>query len=197
MIWNKIVTRRFETYGFEILVGDLYMTDNDDDDNEKVNFVTEINRSEIKLSQLVLPLPGHDIVYPKNSIHSWYKDLLKEDGIDIDQFKCQIKDYSLSGDYRHFIVKPGNVDYHRVHYSKPDDDSLLQSDYDRICGKEFLTTTTSDNGQYLGLIISFSLPKSCYATMALRELLHRNESQLLQNQHQDNCETNEEAFLRV
>ena len=37
--------------------------------------------------------------------------------------------------------------------------------------------------KYTGLILAFSLPKSSYATMALREILHRNESKL-QTNHQ-------------
>lgn len=38
--------------------------------------------------------------------------------------------------------------------------------------------------KYKGLILAFSLPKSSYATMALREILHRNES-TLQTQHKE------------
>ena len=41
----------------------------------------------------------------------------------------------------------------------------------------------NESNQYMGLVLAFSLPKSSYATMALREILHRNESKL-QTHHQ-------------
>lgn len=47
----------------------------------------------------------------------------------------------------------------------------------------FFVDVKSELNKYLGLILAFSLPKSSYATMALREILHRNESQL-QTHHQ-------------
>ncbi len=43
--------------------------------------------------------------------------------------------------------------------------------------------STAELKKYRGLILAFSLPKSSYATMALREILHRNESKL-QTHHQ-------------
>ncbi|CAF4575167.1 unnamed protein product [Rotaria sp. Silwood1] len=180
MIWNKIVSKRLITYGTEILIGDLYINDINNDTN--VFYVTENNRNNIKIEQLVLPLPGYDIKYPLNDIHSWYKDLLNEDGINIDQMKYQVKDYSLPGNYRQFIVRPGQVDYRIVYYDNMNDDPL-QSDYDRLINHD--NNLKSELNKYKGLILAFSLPKSSYATMALREILHRNESKLQTHHQQD------------
>ncbi|CAF2479447.1 unnamed protein product [Rotaria sp. Silwood2] len=142
------------------------------------------------LTYVVLPLPGYDIKYPLNDIHSWYKDLLNEDGINIDQMKYQVKDYSLPGNYRQFIVRPGQVDYRIVYYDNMNDDPL-QSDYDRLMNHD--TNIKSELNKYMGLILAFSLPKSSYATMALREILHRNESKLQTNyqQQEQSSSTNE------
>lgn len=129
MIWNKIVSRRLTTYGMSILIGDLYISDVNKD--HQVDFVTEENQKNIRMEQLVLPLPGYDVKYPSNEIHSWYRDLLNDDGISIDQLKYHIKDYSLPGNYRSFIVRPGQVEYRLVNYDNIDDDPL-QSDYDRL-----------------------------------------------------------------
>ena len=137
MIWNRIVSKRIQTYAMEILIGDLYEKNihHDIDENPEIDFVTETNRTNIKLEQLVLPLPGHDVKYPANEIHQWYRDMLNQDGIDIDQMKYHIKDYSLPGQYRKFIVRPGQVEWRLVHYDEINDDPL-QSDYDRLMKQE-------------------------------------------------------------
>ena len=135
MIWNKIVSRRLKTYGTEVLIGDLFIQDMKNDDTNNISYVTEENRKDIQLEQIVLPLPGYDIKYPLNEIHSWYKDLLNEDGINIDQMKYHVKDYSLPGNYRQFLIRPGQVEYRIVYYENITDDPL-QSDYDRLNNRE-------------------------------------------------------------
>lgn len=133
MIWNKIVSRRLKTYGTKILIGDLYI--NDINNDNQVSYVTETNEKDIKLEQIVLPLPGYDIKYPLNDMHTWYRDLLNEDGINIDQMKYHIKDYSLPGNYRQFLIRPGQVEYRIVYYDNINDDPL-QSDYDKLMNHE-------------------------------------------------------------
>lgn len=134
MIWNKIVSRRLKTYGTTVLIGDLYVNDINNDNNN-VLYVTEENEKDIKLEQIVLPLPGYDIKYPLNDIHLWYKDLLNEDGINIDQMKYHVKDYSLPGNYRQFLIRPGQVEHRIIYYDNIDDDPL-QSDYDKLNNRE-------------------------------------------------------------
>lgn len=133
MIWNRIVSKRLKTFGTKILIGDLYVKDLNND--QQVDFVTEINLNDIQLDQIVLPLPGYDIKYPSNDLHSWYREFLAEDQIDIDQMKYHIKDYSLPGHYRTFLVRPGQVEHRLVHYDQITDD-FLHSDYDRLINRE-------------------------------------------------------------
>ncbi|CAF0930557.1 unnamed protein product [Adineta steineri] len=97
--------------------------------------------------------------------------------------KYHVKDYSLPGNYRQFLIHPGQIEYKVVSYDNIDDDPL-KSDYDRLMNNE--NNVIPKLNKYTGLILGFSLPKSSYATMALREILHRNESQLQTHHQQDN-----------
>lgn len=52
------------------------------------------------IHDVVLPLPGYDVEYPKHSAKDWYENLLSADGLDINNMRHKVKDYSLSGAYR-------------------------------------------------------------------------------------------------
>lgn len=68
----------------------------------KVQEITQedIDQGMYKITDVVMPLPGYDIIYPGGQIKEWYAEMLTEDGFDIDNMKHEIKDYSLSGAYR-------------------------------------------------------------------------------------------------
>ncbi|XP_059153682.1 pseudouridylate synthase 7 homolog [Physella acuta] len=130
--------------------------------------MTQENLDQYTLHDVVLPLPGHDVIYPKNEVFDWYKSALAADGLDIDNMKRTQKDYSLPGAYRHVTLLPKNVTWSHHNY----DDYTLPitlSDLDLI--KEVQLPPSDDKGSLKAVVLKLTLPSSCYATMALREVL--------------------------
>ena len=72
LIWNKIVSWRLREYGLKPVVGDLVKKggrgrEGWGGDREKaVEYVSEENCSQYTIDDVVLPLPGYDILYPMN-----------------------------------------------------------------------------------------------------------------------------------
>lgn len=68
--------------------------------------VTVVSEEHLKSGQftihdVVLPLPGHDVVYPDNQLKDYYRQIMANDGLDIDNMRRKVRDYSLSGAYRY------------------------------------------------------------------------------------------------
>ncbi|KAL3320282.1 multisubstrate pseudouridine synthase 7 [Cichlidogyrus casuarinus] len=185
LIWNKVVSRRISTHGLKVLVGDLVMakenlvkagekhsmdadeSQNDWHESKKIITVTEDSLEKYQLDQVLLPIPGHAILYPSNECAQYYNDLFAEDSISSAMFKHRIKDFSLPGSYRNILVKPQDIAYEFVTY-KDLNLTLVQTDIDLLNQVEADGDSTDKSN--LALKISFSLPKSSYATMALREI---------------------------
>ena len=53
--------------------------------------VTAENQSDYRIHDVVLPLPGYDVIYPSNVCRDWYKQLLEEDRLSFDSFRHNIK----------------------------------------------------------------------------------------------------------
>lgn len=67
--------------------------------------VTVLTEEHIKSGQytihdVVLPLPGFDVVYPENDMKDHYRQIMANDGLDISNMRRKVKDYALSGAYR-------------------------------------------------------------------------------------------------
>ncbi|PIK53508.1 putative pseudouridylate synthase 7-like [Apostichopus japonicus] len=99
---------------------------------------------------IVLPLPGHSVHYPDNE-----------------------ETIFLPGAYRKLVVKPSDVSWSFMKYDDVTK-KLIQSDMDRMDG--IPEPVPEEDGCKLALKLSFSLPTSAYATMALRELLRTETS---------------------
>lgn len=133
------------------------------------------NCDQIPLTSVVLPLPGFDVRYPSNEVGDWYSELLGEDGLTLNDLRHRVKDFSLPGSYRTLLVKPKNVSHHFSTYSDPNI-PLVKSDLQLL--NEATSTSdpvidkvdTCSAHSHRALVLRFTLPKSSYATMAIREL---------------------------
>ncbi|VDI03974.1 Hypothetical predicted protein, partial [Mytilus galloprovincialis] len=75
---------------------------------------------------------------------------------------------SLPGAYRKIVIKPGDVGWKLYRYNDVNVELAL-SDLDKLQKKA--EPSYEADGQFKALKIEMTLPSSCYATMALREVL--------------------------
>ena len=150
LVWNFAASKRIEMYGNKVVLGDLYMEDDKLAERCNVQVVTSsVDISSISLDQIVLPLPGFNIIYPENEIATFYKEFLENDGVCFT--KESESECTAKGSYRKLIVRPKNLT-----------SSLVVRNDDR-------NHTGSPFSQDLNL--SFELPKGSFATMCLREMM--------------------------
>ncbi|XP_030071896.1 pseudouridylate synthase 7 homolog [Microcaecilia unicolor] len=174
-VWNNTVSKRIEEYGLKAVPGDLVLK------GATAVAIEEADVNNYTIHDVVMPLPGFDVIYPKHKIGDKYREMLAADGLDIDNMRHKIRDYSLAGAYRKIIIRPQNVNWELVAYEDPKI-PLVQTDVDKLEGKPLPIFATE--GKYQALKMEFSLPPSTYATMAIREVLKMDTS--IKNQTQLN-----------
>lgn len=118
-LWDAVVSKRIAKFGLKPIAGDLvyvpvsdggednvvqveannlssnYTGDDDESSNSrhqwKLNFVSKHNLHNYTIYDIVLPLPGYNIIYPVNEVAGWYKDLLLADGLSETDFEISDK----------------------------------------------------------------------------------------------------------
>ncbi|XP_062438051.1 pseudouridylate synthase 7 homolog isoform X3 [Rhea pennata] len=174
-VWNNMVSQRIEEYGLKAVPGDLILK------GGTAVHIEEDDVDNYTIHDVVMPLPGFDVTYPKHKIGEAYKEMLVADNLDINNMRHKIRDYSLSGAYRKIIIRPQNVNWEVVAYDDPKI-PLFNTDLDKLEGKPPAVLPT--DGKFRALKMEFSLPPSTYATMAIREVLKMDTS--IKNQTQLN-----------
>lgn len=140
---------------------------------------------------LVLPLPGFDVVYPKNaSGGAFYTQVMGKDGLDPFDMRRGQKDFSLSGSYRKIVARIGEDFDVQVHRYRQDDEQFVLTDRELLMGgkrtdekktaeakqgEDDAPAAAADGDAAVGeektaAVLKFQLGTSQYATMALREL---------------------------
>ena len=190
LVWNRVVSKRVEDHGTNILIGDFVIPndsiveeENNDKEGEKpkeegwtsrlkkceekLMVVTEDNIGSFSILDVVMPIPGHKARYPANDIlMDYYLDALEADGFKEGFTSLYHKNpvFSLAGDYRHVFGKPTDMSWRFVQHGDPDEDLVL-SDI-QILKNEVLKVK---EGDLMSVVVDMTLKSSTYATMALRE----------------------------
>lgn len=158
----------------------------------------EANGGDYSVFDIVLPMPGFDILYPANEIVEVYKDFMASErggGLDPFDMRRKWKDISLSGGYRKLLARPGDDVSYEIKTYENENEQFVQTDLDRLykekpqpqyqqhyqaCGH--LSAPEADNlgaleaeakteERKIAVVLKLQLGTSQYATMALRELM--------------------------
>lgn len=199
-IWNLSVSYRLTKYGKKIVIGDivkkhaaLYEEKNQEEDCEDINeeennsklkeeedndaifnnnfeYITEENINKFTFDDVVMPIVGYKIHYPKNEVTNYIESLLEKDGLTFKDFESQCVNFNSTGYFRKIVekpIKPMSIEI--VHHDDPDED--LQNEYYNI------EQHPSPKGtKYTSARITFQLPQSTYATMLFRELTKKSSA---------------------
>ncbi|CAK62665.1 unnamed protein product (macronuclear) [Paramecium tetraurelia] len=182
-IWNRMASMRIKQFGNKIVVGDIVSAtildegvaeegeeivqqvaeDEEQQKNQTISacvLVTEQNISQYTFDQIVLPIYGHKITIPEESIaSSLLKEIFQEEQITKQDFEDASNKFFIDGNFRYFVQIPTEVDHQLFKYQNKDQD-VVDSFGELIV----------DQGTYQGLLFRFKLKKSSYATMLIREL---------------------------
>jgi len=144
----------------------------------KVKTLAEEDLSKYSIFDVVIPLPGTDVAYPGGSLGERYREYLKLDGLDPDNFVRKQKEYTLGGAYRKILQLPKDVSWSVLRYTDPDV-PLAQADEDKLLG--FDPPVLAEDGKFMALQIQLTLNTAAYATMALREVTKTDTSSHIQS----------------
>ncbi|RPA86395.1 tRNA pseudouridine synthase D [Ascobolus immersus RN42] len=221
-IWNHAASQRAKLYPANAVVeGDLVLyteseevleefdQDGDpivvDQSNVKKQFARarplskeEAESGKWTVEDIVLPMPGYDVEYPKNEVYQTYESLMKLDGLDPHDMKRSQREMSLSGSYRHVIGKtlaPVEWDVKRLKHLE----KAVKTDLELIAEKSGGNPTEAslaeaasteaepsvdamEEDTELAVVFKLQLGTSQYATMALRELMKEGGVQAFQTE---------------
>lgn len=188
IIWNKMVSRRIKEFGLKPTVGDLVFASdkvpeldesNDGPVHPEVKILSENDLKSYTIYDIVMPLPGFDVVYPENEIKTWYAEMLQSYNLSLAMPQQKVKTYNLSGAYRKILNQVNDFSYKILRYNDPHA-TLIRSDIEELEG--YTEPDQDPTGTYKGIVVEFSLTSSSYATMALREILKIDTSSATQAQ---------------
>ncbi|TFK29400.1 pseudouridine synthase [Coprinopsis marcescibilis] len=143
----------------------------------RIRTLTEEDLDKYTIFDVVMPLPGTDVAYPGGTLGERYREFLRMDGLDPDNFVRKQREYTLNGSYRAILHLPREMSWSVLRYTNPDV-PLAQADEDQLLG--FDPPAVVPDGKFTALQIRLTLGTAAYATMALREVTKMDTSSHIQ-----------------
>ena len=169
-VWNCIVSRRIRENPTQPIVGDLVISGNDGrlatSSSQEVKHLTVDDLPHYTIFDVVMPLPGYDVEYPRGEVGEFYAKMLAADGLDIKYMRREQREYSLPGSYRKIVNRPSHLSWQICAYTDPNL-PLTLNDEDALLGMSLEQET---DGIFRAVVLDLELGASTYATMALREV---------------------------
>jgi tRNA(Glu) U13 pseudouridine synthase TruD len=106
---------------------------------------------------------GTNVKYPNNETTDYIHEVLKKDGIALNDFYQSNLAFKATGCYRKVIERPKAVKYDILNHDDYEQD--LQCEYYNM-----IPHPETSGSKYKSLRLQFQLPQSTYATMLFREL---------------------------
>jgi tRNA pseudouridine13 synthase len=209
-VWNEMASLRMskECDSTAAMVGDLVLVSSSSEDDgsgppkkkykkaltkrvvrQAVATLTAESVAQYSIDDVVLPVPGHAVVYPDNAVGAAYRKMLATDGIDMSaHFEPDgSQQFALDGYYRHVVQKPTSVSFRLARYDDPTV-PLIETDVDRLLKKYSADGNDSSDRKsdekggedkrpaHRALVLEFELGYGSDATVALRELMKQSSS---------------------
>ena len=168
-LWNRTVSVRLDCKERHLEVGDCIMnSDGTVLTMDKSTLLTD----KYSIDDLAVPTLGDESPADLTT-----QQILQNENIQLDSIKSMNVEYQLRTMYRRVFIKPDIENWSLKNYTSLEQ-NLISSDLETIEGIEptLESGEADDTNVKTALLITFILPKGCYATMALRELLRGDTS---------------------
>jgi tRNA pseudouridine13 synthase len=89
--------------------------------HENIHIVTaeDVASKKYTIADVILPIPGCDVVLPSHSLGKFFLDAMAEDGISLETFSTCQPMYRSRGAYRRLIQRPEDLEWSIVQYPDP------------------------------------------------------------------------------
>jgi tRNA pseudouridine13 synthase len=157
-----MATERIRLYGNNLVVGDLVaVASNGETSTESKEIedgqealassrITEVKVLETEedlkgytMDDLVLPLPGISVSYPKNDVFKAYETFMGLNGFHPLEMERKQKEFSLPGSYRKVLGRASDLEWRLVRY-EDSTISLCQTDLDKSLGKPVVNSVAGE-----------------------------------------------------